>query len=362
MRPVLREIMEGIRVIRVAHYPSHDRSGIRRFLSYISFAASAVFFGTACVKRPDVIHVYQGPASLMIPATTIACLRGGRIVLDIQDLWPESVAGSGMLRSSLLARLLGEFCSWTYRRASSIVVLSQCFKERLIEMGVPSDKVHVVYNWCDEATLNEAHEEPAQGPIEWMTPGRFCIVYAGSMGPLQGLDAVIDAASILHATLPSVRFVFIGDGVDLSALHQRVKALGLSNVLFVPRQSPRDVARILTLADALLIHLKEGALSRGAIPQKTQAFLAAGRPIIIAVNGEAGFLVEKAGAGVRCRPGDSADIAQAVTRLVGLQPSMRDDMGRRGREFYMQYMSFLSGCDKMEGVFQGVNLLASPIR
>jgi putative colanic acid biosynthesis glycosyltransferase WcaI len=358
VRPVHREAQEGVEVIRVWHYMSHDRSGTRRALSYLSFALSAAIIGPAVVSRPDVIHVYQGPATLMIPAAVIAGTRGGRIVLDIQDLWPESVTDSGMLPSPMMTRLLTWFCRWTFERAASIVVLSQGFKDRLVELGVPPGKVEVVYNWCDEAPAGDASGDLEPDVAAALLPSHFHVVYAGSMGPLQGLDSVIDAASMLQTMLPRARFVFVGDGVDAGALQERARSLRLSNVVFVPRQGPATVARILARADSLLIHLKNDALSGGAIPQKTQASLAAGRPIIIGVAGEAGALVEAAGAGVRCRPGSPADIARAVADLAALPGSERAEMGRRGKEFYARHLSFAQGCDRMERIFQAAGPLA----
>lgn len=353
VRALQRETQEGVEVIRVGHFVSHDRSGARRALSYISFALSAAILGPACVNRPDVIHVYQGPATLMIPAAVIASTRGGRIVLDIQDLWPESVTGSGMFRSSMLARLLARFCRWTYRRAASIVVLSQGFKNRLIDLGVSAGKIEVVYNWSDEDAMGDGGGDLDPDVAAALPQGHFHVMYAGSMGPLQGLNAVIDAAAILQTTLPRARVVFVGDGIHASALRERAQSLDLSNVVFVPRQTAATVARMLARADVLLIHLKDDALSRGAIPQKTQASLAAGRPIIIGVSGEAGTLVEKARAGVRCQPGSPADIARAVTSLASLPDTALAEMGRRGREYYQRHLSFAQGCDRMESVFQG---------
>jgi colanic acid biosynthesis glycosyl transferase WcaI len=347
-----RERMDGIDVVRVPHYFSHSRSGARRILSYLSFAASAAVLGAGLVKRPDVIHVYQGPASLMIPAAAISWLRGGRIVLDVQDLWPESVTGSGMLKTRALERALASFCRWTYRRASRIVVLSQGFKDQLVRIGVPAGKVDVVYNWCDEDSLKRESGATPGEETAALPDGCFSLLYAGSLGALQGLSAVIDAAALLKRSHPHVRIVFVGDGIEASAMRAQAQAQALENVIFVPRQPPTRVNRFLQRADALLIHLKDDPLSASAIPQKTQAYLAAGRPIVIAMRGEASELVERAGAGIRCRAGDPADIARAIAELAALPAESRDAMGRRGGEFYTAHLSFARGAASMARIFE----------
>ena len=347
-----RERLGGVELLRVPHYPSHDRSAVRRIASYASFATAAILLGLPRVDRPDVIHVYQGPVTLMFAAAAIARRHGAGIVLDVQDLWPESVTGSGMLGSRALLPALEAFCRWTYRRANRIVVLSEAFKERLIELGVRPDKVDVVYNWCDETAASGAGDgsEPDLQPR--LPVGTLNVVYAGSLGLLQDLHAVIDAAHILAASESRIRVVFVGDGTEAGALRQYAESLGLPNVVFVPRQPPHVVARILAGADALLVHLKDHPLSRGAIPQKVQAYLAAGRPIVIGADGEAAALVERAGAGVRCRPGDPADIARAIGQLLSRPEAEREAMGRSGADYYRQHLSFARGAEKMERVFQ----------
>lgn len=349
-RPIQREVLGGIEVVRVGHYPSHDRSAARRIASYLSFAGSAAVLGTGAVERPDVIHVYQGPATLMLSAAVLATVRRARIVLDIQDLWPESVTGSGMLKRGLVERALQAFCGWTYRRADRIVVLSRGFAERLARLGVPREKIDVVYNWCDEAAPRDA-TAPAD-LLNALPTGKFSLVYAGTMGPHQGLGSVVEAARLLTASSPEVHFVLVGEGIEGDAL--RRQAAGLPNVTFLPRQPAERTAHLLARADALLIHLKADDLARWAIPQKTQAYLAAGRPIVVGVDGEASELVEQAGAGLRCRAGDPADIARAVREMAALSPAARETMGRLGRDYYARHLSFERGVGKMAAVLESV--------
>jgi glycosyltransferase involved in cell wall biosynthesis len=346
-----REVIDGVPIIRVPVYPSHDRSGFRRFLCYASFAITASLLGTMLVKRPDVLHVCQGPATLALPAMVMRILFGARVVLDIQDIWPDSVVASGMLRASWLLTFLHAWCDLTYRLSDKIVVLSKGYKDILIKRGVPADKVQIVFNWCDESQAISRACDASTNHDSQMSE-RFNVVFAGTMGTVQALDAVILAAVILEHELPLVQFLFIGAGVDVDRLKNLVYSNRLTNVRFMPRVPVNEVGAILSRADALLIHLKDDPLGLIGIPQKTQAYMAAERPILMAVRGEAAEMVRHAGAGLLCQPEDPTSIADAVRQLYLMSPEQRSNLGANGRRFYDSELSFKHGICRMLSIFE----------
>lgn len=344
-----REIVEGIPVLRLPLFPSHDDSGMRRIACYTSFALAAATVGTAMVKRADVVHVYQGPASLAFPAFILKSLRGMPYVYDIQDLWPDSLSASGMMSNRLVLGAVTRWCNTAYRRASRIIVLSPGFKSELIARGVPEDKISVVYNWCEEQPVVQNTDIIRQ---QTGLEGRFVVMYAGALGTVQALDTILDAATMLAKSNPQIMLVFMGDGVEKARLQQ--KAQGSRNVTFLPRQPVSEAAEYLQMADALLIHLQNEPLFKITIPQKTQAYLAAGRPIIIGVEGDAAELVARAGAGVSCQPGNAASAAEAIRTIAAMSPAERQAMGERGREFYLRELSIQVGLEKVEQIFRNV--------
>ena len=349
----MREVLDGISIVRVPLYPDHSSSGFRRFLCYGSLALTAFLPGVFLVRKPDVIHVYQGPATLVFPAMMLRVCFGVPYVLDIQDIWPDSVLSSGMLRSPVAAFLLNRWCCLAYRLASKIVVLSPGYKSALVERGVPSSKIEVVYNWCEETRMLRSRSSEG-GDDPFGLSGRFNVVYAGNLGRVQALDAVVQAAGLLSKKCPNVQFVFVGDGVDTERLKCKVTDDRMVNIKFISRQPIDKVGAILSRADALLIHLRDDPLCRIGIPQKTQAYLAAGRPIIMAVRGDATNLVQQANAGIVCEPENAASIADAVERLLRLPSDMRRDMARNGRDFYDKHLSFSVGLNRMIAIFSGV--------
>jgi len=346
-----RERMEGIPVMRVALYPSHDDSGFRRFLCYASFAISSSLLGPFLVKRPDVIHVYQGPATLALAAIVLRIWHRTPFVLDVQDLWPESVVSSGMLKIPGGVPLLERWCRISYRFASRVVVLSEGYKVALEKRGCEGGKIDVVRNWCDESQSREVEGNPAVAERLSLS-GYFNVLFAGTMGKVQALDAVIHAASLLKETHPDVRFVFVGGGVDVDRLKGLAAEKKASNVRFVPRQPASEIGGILAVADALLIHLKDDDLGRIGIPQKTQAYLAAGKPIVMAMHGEAADLVQRAGAGILCEPENPESIADAVRKLRAMPPQERAVLGESGRRFYYEQLSFHVGVDQIEAILR----------
>lgn len=352
----MRDNLDGITVFRVPLFMDHSRSGSKRALCYFSFSVSACIPGIFLMKRPDVIYVYQGPATLAIPGIVMRLWWKVPYILDVQDLWPESVTGSGMLNLPYAEKILTRFCNITYRLAGKIIVLSKGYKQLLERRGVPESKIEVVYNWCDESTLFLESTEPARENL--IQPDYFTIVYAGNFGPFQALTAVIDAAEIVAQKNPKVCFLFVGDGIDADALKLKVAAKRLSNVKFIPRQPIQQIGKILKEADALLIHLKDDPLCRIGIPQKTQAYMAAGKPVIMAVKGEATELMGREGADLVCEPDNPKEIAMTILQFADTPKEERLKIGGRNLRFYNQELSIDVGVQRLLAIMKNLTGLS----
>ena len=346
VRPWQREQIDGIPLLRVPLYPSHGHSAAGRIANYASFALSAAL-ASVFVQRPDVVYAYHPPATIGLPAECMRLLRGVPFVYDIQDLWPDSVSASNMMNHQGALRILNRWCGFLYRRAARIVVLSPGFKATLAARGVPQEKIEVVYNWCDEQALGAM----AGAPVALGTEEEFHIVFAGTLGVAQALDAVLEAARICAVTVPRARFVFIGAGVEAERIERAAAAMALPNVRFLPRQPMNTIGRYLAAADALLVHLKDDPLYRITIPSKTQAYLAAGKPILMGVKGDAAALILRSGAGVVCEPNHPASIARAVEQLAAAGAHRLAEMGEAGRAFYARELSLAAGVDRFERIF-----------
>ena len=353
VRMLQRETLDGIAVNRVPLYPSHDNSSIKRMLCYTSFAMSASTIGVWATKPADVAYVPQGPITVGMPACVLKLLKGIPSVLHIQDLWPDSLLSTGMFNNKFGLKMVNGWCNFVYKRTAKIVTNTPGMKQRLIERGVPEDKIEVIYNWCDDSQI--CHAEPNEELAKSLgMAGRFNIVFAGNMGKAQAIAPVLNAAKIVAATNPKVQFVFIGGGVDVESLKQKADDLELKNVLFLARRPVSEIGAILSLADVLFVHLKKDPLFEITIPSKTQAYLAAGRPVLIGVPGDAASLVAKANAGLPCEPENPQSIAEAVCKFYAMTQSELDAMGQNGKRFYEQQLAFKIAATHFENIFNSV--------
>jgi glycosyltransferase involved in cell wall biosynthesis len=340
--------MDGVPVLRVALYPDHSRSAWRRVFNYLSFAASASL-ASLMVARPDVVYAYHPPGSAVLPALLMKRLRGVPFVLDVQDLWPETLPASGMLNSPRLLGVVQRWMDHVYRRADQIVVLSPGFRDAIAGRGIDPVKISVIPNWTYEEPADDGGASAAPDPAP--AAGRFDIVFAGTMGRLQALDTLLDAAALLQARKSRARFILVGGGVEAAALAERAREMKLDNVAFLARRSPAAAAALLAGADALLVHLKDDPLFAITIPSKIQAYLRAGRPILAGVTGDAADLVETARAGLSFAPGQPAAMAAAVERMIALDAGARARMGENGARFYREHLALPVGAARFAEIF-----------
>jgi glycosyltransferase involved in cell wall biosynthesis len=183
---------------------------------------------------------------------------------------------------------------------------------------------------------------------------RFNVVFAGNMGKAQALDKVIGAAEILYKKNKKIQFVFVGDGVEVNELKKQSDKLISKNILFIDRQPVEEIGKILSVASVLLVHLRDEPLFRITIPSKIQAYMAAGKPLLVALKGDASELVEKVKCGLTCDPEDPYEIAQKILMLHDIKEKDREKMGYNGKRYYESNMSFKVAADKFEGIFKEV--------
>jgi glycosyltransferase involved in cell wall biosynthesis len=347
----------GIRVVRVPLYPSHDRSAIRRIANYLSFAASAATVGVTSLRDVDVAYVYHPPITSVLPAVLLKTLKRTPFVLHIQDLWPESVVHAGMLGDGAAKRfvesILDRVCMGAYRSAAHIVVLSPGFKRILVARGVPEEKISVVYNWTDEGVNYPSESDPGirarLGQLD-----RRIVLYAGNIGHYQNLDAAVRAAaSVAHDT--NIDFVLMGDGVARPDLERLITDLGATNVRRMDAVPPSEVAQFQAAADVLLVSLKDLPFFSATIPGKTQGAMASGKPVMMAVQGDAADLIRDAGAGFVADPTE-AGMRAAFQSIANLSEEGLRLMGARARCYYVEKLSLNVGVDRVAKAMREIGL------
>ena len=347
---IQKEVIDGVNVTRVPLYPSHDKGAKGRILNYASFAASSLFYGLFFAKKADVMYAYHPPLTVGVTAALLRFFRRIPVVYDIQDMWPDTLRATGMFSNERALKLVSRVCDWVYKRVDYIVVLSPGFRRLLIERGVPSAKIDVIYNWCAEDSIaDRGGDLPAGFPAEG-----FRVLFAGNMGKAQALPAVLEAAEILAHEAPTARFVFLGGGVEVDRLKEMAESKGLANVSFLPAVPMNEVGKYLGAADALLVHLKKDPLFQVTIPSKTQAYMAAGKPIIMGVDGDAADLVCEAKCGYVAVSENPRSIADAVMKLMCISVEQREEMAGRSKAFYMERLSLRAGVAAFGEIFKKI--------
>lgn len=345
----------GLRVHRLALYPSHDRSSAGRALNYFSFFLSCLAFGLVRGWRYDAVYVYHPPITPALAMALIARLCRFRLVLDIQDLWPDSAAASGMASPRLVA-VLERLCQFVYRRADRIVVQSDGMQSQLAGRGVPQDKLVRIYNW----STYRAGGEPLPVSVEQSFSSSINVVYGGNLGQAQALEHVVAAIEIARASAPELRLHLFGNGIDRNMLEQ-LAATNPEAALLVHQAVDRSTMdRIFDAADILVLHLKQDPLYEFTIPSKSQHYLACGKPVVAGVSGEVAEILRASGSAMVCAPEDSTAMAACFVKLARMGRDERSIAGAKGRRFYEEQFSVESAIRRTLDVLCSTATTGSP--
>lgn len=351
-----KEVVDGVTIYRVPTYVSHDSNAIRRALNYLSFMFSSFMFGIFRVPKFDVAYVYHPPITTCLSAAVICMFRRRPFVCDIQDLWPDSVSSTGMLNNKRLLGVLDRACNFVYRRASHLVAISNGVKEELISRGVPSEKVSVIHNWCDESKI--LHPEPLDRAVEShsqeILQKKFNIMFAGNMGEAQNLGKVLDAATIVSSANSEIQFVFVGAGTNVSELKKRVVEEKIKNVEFLPQVPSAQIGSLLKSSNVLLVHLKRDRLFDITVPSKTQAYMATGKPILMAVPGNASEIVSESGCGILAESDNPESIATACLKFASMSEDALFKMGEAASKSYKDRFSIEVGVKRFDALLSGL--------
>jgi glycosyltransferase involved in cell wall biosynthesis len=331
LRPWLRERVRDVPVLRVFQVPYHGLSAFGRMLNYGSFMVAAIL-GGLLVEKPDVMYVFYPPLTVGVAARVIGGLRRVPFVLDVQDIWPDAVVSSGLLREGLLTRLMGRLERWLYGGARRILTVTDGALRNLSTKGVPGEKLVTLPNWI----MGDAAEPPSSESVqraraELDADDDFIVTFAGNLGALQDLDTVLEAAELLQREGRRIAVRIIGDGSERKRLEQLAKSKELENLRFLGPYPSARMSAFFAASGALIVHLNAGKLTDLILPTKTLAYMAAGRPIIAATSGATAELIDRARAGLTAPGGDSQALAKAMLEMSDLPNDERQAMGDRGR-------------------------------
>jgi len=336
LRVAMREQWNGINVVRTWLLPLPNRKSYERILSYSSFAISAASAGMF-VSHPDLI-IATSP-QLLTGAAGYWIARWKRVpfVLEIRDLWPESLEAVGAGgKNGMMYRTLESVAGFLYGRCDQVVVVTSAFREALVHnWSIPADKISVVENGVDTELFRPRADEARKIRSAAGWENKFVVSYIGTMGMAQGLETVIDAAARLQACAPQILLLFVGDGAEKERITRLVRKQGMKNVEFVDQQPRENIPNYISASDLCVVPLRKSALFKTVLPTKLLEFMACGKPVIIGVDGLARKIVDDANAGVFVEPQNSAALQDAILHLSS-HPRLCIALGENGRKYILQ--------------------------
>lgn len=317
------EIVNGVRVHRCPIHP-RKHGALHRFWNYYSFVFASGRYLSRLEEDFDVVLVNQlSPVMMAEGALDWAKRHGKKTVLYCLDLWPESLAAGGIRPGSLIYRAFWHISRRIYRRADTIAITSQGFGDYFrTALKLPDAKLVYLPQYAEELF--------AQLPDAPPHPGVFNAVFAGNTGELQAVETIVEAAEKLAAR-PDIQFHIVGDGVRLDAC--RRLAEGLSNVTFYGRRDVSEMPGFYAMADVMLVTLKADPVLSLTLPGKVQSYLAAGKPVAGAINGETAAVVADADCGVCVAAEDASALADALASLADAPERLRT-YGENARRYY----------------------------
>ncbi len=325
------ERIDGIRVLRCWLYAVPNRGVGRRGLDHLSFMLTALAFGLPRLGKVDLVLASSPTLFSALSAWLIARLRRVPFVLEVRDLWPEAIVSLGLLRAGPVVKMLEALARFLYHQAALVVLVTEAFADRLAAQGVPRTKLAVIPNGADTRLFSPS-ADGACARTAFGLDGQFVVAYIGSHGLSHGLGAILDAAALQ----PDVTYLLVGDGADRERLLAERDRRGLTNVVMRPSVDKAQVPGLYAAADVCLVTLRDVPIFGAFVPSKLFEMLAAGRPTIGAVRGEARDILARSGGALLVEPERGDQLAQAVDRLRS-DPDLRADLARKGRAFATQY-------------------------
>jgi len=325
---------DGVTIKRVPLIPRGHSSALRLIFNYLSF----VFFASLlapfrCRDNYDLIFVYEpSPITVALPAIAMRQLKSIPMLLWVQDLWPESLSATGAITSPRIIAMVRWMVRFIYQRCDGILVQSRGFIEPTIASGAKHEQIRYFPNWAEDLYRPDKQGATAV-QITDMPQHGFTILFAGNLGAAQSLETIIDAAD--HTRSENVHWVILGDGRMSAWMKEQIQQRDLEQYVHMLGRKPvESMPQYFTLADALLVTLRPDPIFSRTIPSKVQSYLACGRPIIAALDGEGARIVRDSAAGVVVDAGDADALAKAVVALKATSVDERRQMGQCGRAYF----------------------------
>ena len=330
IQKITRDADGLITIYRTYTYPALHKSFIHRIFSFVSFMVSS-FFRSLSIHNVDLVWGTSPPIFQSFTAWLVARLKRRAFMLEIRDLWPAFAIAVGVLKNKTLIKLSLWLEKFLYSHADRIIVNSPGFIEHIQSKG--GKDIRLIPNGADAAAFNvPAKEARAQYP-QWT--GKFVVLYTGAHGMSNDLGIVLQAAKRLENE-KDIHFVLLGDGKEKANLIQKAHEMDLKNLEFHDPMPKSQMPAVIAAADSCLAILKPIEMYKTTYPNKVFDYMAAGKPIILAIDGVIRDVVEKADCGIFCQPGDPQKMVEAILMLYNNKKAA-EQKGRNGQLYLSRH-------------------------
>lgn len=328
----------GINIRRTFEIPRGNNTNIRIFLNYISYPIASVFhLPRLMTKKYDKIFIYQlSPVMMSITGILLGKLKRTETTMYVLDLWPENLYSVLPINNRFLRLIAEKVSHWHYKRVNKLITLSEKMNTRLASItGISEENITIIPQTCEKVYEAELHDSKLSKRFN----KGFNILFAGNISPAQSFETIIDAAQLLKKDgITDINWIIVGDGMSKQDIVDKVKKAGLSEYFyFEGYQQMQDIPKYTVVADALIGCLVKSDLLEATIPAKVISYLAAGKPLVLAMDGEVQKLINDT---IKCGyagpTGDSQKLAGNIKALYKLSPKQRSKLGEQGRAYYFK--------------------------
>jgi len=328
---VKKEIIKGADVIRIPTFPRGKGGALNLILNYFSFYIFSYPFSRFKTDKDfDVIFVQQlSPVTMAMPAIwALKRNKNAKLYLWVLDLWPESVTATIGISNKFIIGLLDKLVKYIYSKSDYILISSKSFEKSIKQRSIIKQTIYFP-NWAEsiyeETELNTDFALP-------ILPNGFNIMFAGNIGEAQDFETIIKASELTQKD--KINWIIVGDGRKLNWVKEQVKSRNLTNVHFLGRHPIEKMPAFFKIADVMLLTLKKSPVFNLTVPAKFQAYLASGKIILGAINGEANSIINNNGIGKSCESGNFYKLAENAIFLKSLKKEQRIEMEKKSKNLY----------------------------
>jgi glycosyltransferase involved in cell wall biosynthesis len=354
------EILDGIRVIRLWTYLSPNEGFVRRTLNYLSYMF-VVILAIPRLPKADVVISTSPQFFNGLAGYFVSRLKRVPWVLEIRDLWPESILAVGAIRNRTIIRMLEWLEMFAYRKAEVIVPVTDAFKQHMVERGIDPGKIAVIKNGVNLTlfqAMGRATPMAEELSRELGLDGRFVAAYVGTHGMAHHLETILDAAAAIDND--DILFLMVGDGAERDRLVAKRDQMGLKNLVMLEQLPKAKMPALWSLTNASLVLLKKSDLFKTVIPSKIFESMAMEVPIILGVEGEAKSIIDLAESGICIEPENAELLAQAVEMLYEDRTLARR-LGANGRRYVETHFDRVVLAERYRQVLSDTVAAGSPV-